>query len=438
MPTETIDTYLRGILSRPHPAATSKGFLREGLNVCFPGGQTKSRPGVRPFHGADCAGVISGMGWHVKSDNTRELLVAAGSAIQRVPEGGDPITLPLTNLPSTLQTRISPGRAKFLSISGGLNTTFISDGTNTNLVWDGVALARVGVDEGPTPDTTPVMGVGVVTPGIHKFVTTLDSGRHEGNPTTDPIEVTFGQGENATFTSPTALAIDDPSVLTWHLYGTITAPGEDFFHIASADIGVDIEFNLADVDLAASRPVEEFNNRLQPNKFVELCEHRGQLVAVTDDDLNLLRWSNLNKNYMVPEGWPLDWMTPIAHGDGDEISALVSFFEWLIVFKKNSTWAVTGVWPDTAAVPVLASGGGEHIGIGVQAPGAIFHLENEIIFASRDGMYVIERFASANGGVQAKRITGAIDDLYSAANFEFSADSFFDRKRRIFGMAGHG
>lgn len=201
---------------------------------------------------------------------------------------------------------------------------------------------------------------------------------------------------------------------------------------------MDIEFNLADGDLGVGRPAEEFNNRLQPEKFVELCEHRGQLVGVTADDLNILRWSNLNKKYMVPEGWPKDWITPVAHGDGDEIAAVVSFFEWLVVFKKNSTWAITGTWPDTQLMPVLASGGGEHIGIGCQAPGAIFHRENEIIFASRDAVYQIERYASASGGIQATRLSGPIDALYAAANFEFSADTFFDRKRRIFGVVGHG
>lgn len=446
MPSETFDGYLRGILSRPHPRATAQGFLREALNVCFQGGRAQSRPGVRPFHGANCAGNVKGMGWHVTAANERQLLAAAGTAIQRVPQGGDPITLGLTNLPTALQTRAAITTAHFLSLSGGLNLTIIFDGVNTNLVWTGNALHRMGLSVGLTPGV-PVAAAGNITPGTRKYVMTLDSGRHEGNPTPLGSErtVTTATGANKkyTFTSPTALAIDDPSVTQWRLWRTEDAKS-DYYFIGAADIGVSIEDNLADSTLVGGAAgdggllLEEINNALPEGPFVTLAEHRGQLVGVTASDLNLLRWSNLDPNYPVPEGWPSDWTTPIAHGDGDEIAAVVSFFEWLVVFKKQSTWAVTGTWPDTQVVPVLASGGGEHIGIGVQNEGAVFHLENEIIFASRDGFYVIERYASVTGGIQARRVSGAIDELYAAANFEFSADCAFDRKRRVFIQFSHG
>lgn len=441
MASETFDGYLRGILSRPHPRATAQGFLREALNVVFQGGRVKSRPGIRPFHGASLAGNIKGMGWHVTATGEQQKLAAAGSAIQRVPQGGDPITLALTNLPSTLQTRTEPSTAHFLSLSGGLNITIVFDGVNTNLVWTGTSLNRMGLAAGLTP-SVPVAAAGNITPGTRKYVMTLDSGRHEGNPTALGSERTVtiaagGGNKKETFTSPTALAIDDPSVTQWGLWRTEDAK-EDYFLIERADIGVSIEDNLTDATLAAGTALEEINNALPEGPFVTLCEHRGQLVGVTASDLNLLRWSNLDPSYPVPEGWPSDWTTPIAHGDGDEISAVVSFFEWLVVFKKNSTWAVTGTWPDTQVVPVLASGGGEHIGIGVQNEGAVFHLENEIIFASRDAFYVIERYASVTGGIQARRVSGAIDELYAAAHFEFSADCAFDRKRRVFISFTHG
>ena len=47
------------------------------------------------------------------------------------------------------------------------------------------------------------------------------------------------------------------------------------------------------------------------------------------------------------------------------VNALASFFEWLVVFKRLSTWAITGSL-DTGyqVVPVLAASAGKRIGIG--------------------------------------------------------------------------
>jgi hypothetical protein len=60
------------------------------------------------------------------------------------------------------------------------------------------------------------------------------------------------------------------------------------------------------------------------------------------------------------------------------------------------------------------------------------------MFASRDGIYKISRFASAAGGIEAERMSGAVDDLYAAAKFSLGATCFFDRNNRVFVFLGHG
>ena len=434
MPSESFDSYFRGMLQRKHPRAVHPGYVNEALNVAFIGGTPVSRPGIRPFTGVKFSGNVRGMGWHVDDTGFRELLVAAGAAFQRAVEGGDPVNLPLTNLPAVDQTRTEPERVNFLSLSGGAATTIIYDGVNQNLKWTGTALTKLGFVRGTTPPAPTIAGGGNIDAGTRDYVITFFSTLHEGDPSATPTSVTNAAGQQNTFASPVqGVDFDDPQISEWRLYRTRKG-AKDFFFVGSADIGLPITDNVADDDLDAGTPLEELRNTAPPAPFVAMCEHRGQVVGVTNDDLNIIRFSNFDEQYMVPEGWPADWVWPVAHGDGDEIRALVSFHEYIVVFKTNGAWALSGTWPDFQIVPVLAAGGGKRIGIGVNAPGSILQIENQVIFASRDGIYALER----GNGVEATRLSGPIDDLYAAARFSLGAATSFDRKRRLFVMWGHG
>lgn len=434
MPSESFDSYFRGILQRKHPRAVHPGYVNEALNVAFIGGTPVSRPGIRPFTGVKCTANVRGMKFHVDETGFQELLIATGASFQRAIEGGDPVDLPLTNLPVADQTRTEPERVNFLSLSGGTPTTLIYDGVNQNLKWTGQVLTKMGFVRGTTVPAPTIAGGGNIEAGTRDYVLTFFSGLHEGDPTAAPTTVSNTAGQKNTFASPVqGVDFDDPQISEWRLYRTIKG-GKDYFFVASADIGLPIEDNLTDDQVASSTPLEELKNTQPPAPFVAMCEHRGQVVGVTNDDLNIVRFSNFDEQYMVPEGWPADWIYPVAHGDGDEIRALVSFHEYIVVFKTNGAWAMSGTWPDMTIVPILAAGGGNRIGIGVNAPGSVLQIENQVMFVSRDGVYTLER----GGTVQAKRLTGPIDDLFAAAKFSLNAAASFDRKRRLFINWGHG
>lgn len=372
------------------------------------------------------------------------LLVAAGTLIQSCFEGGDPETLPLTNLPAVDQTRVEPDRVSFLSLSGGLETTFIYDGVNQNLKYDGTRLTKMGFVAAPNPDTESAHTPGSIPKGKRQIKITLSTEQHEGPPSPAflEVEVTVTTGQQYTIPSPVRGTgpneFDDPQVTTWSVYSTIQGGGTYRF-VDSADIDVDIVVNLTDTALEERDPLQQFVNEAPPAPAVALCEHRGQVVGVFTDDLNLLRFSYMDESYMVPEGWPEDYVQPVAHSDGDHITSLASMHEWLVAFKENATFAVAGEsFEEYKVVPILAAGGGKHIGIGCFAPGTVLQVENAIMFASRDGIYRISRFASAAGGIEAERLSGAIDDLYAAAKFSLGATCFFDRNRRVFVFLGHG
>ncbi len=449
------------MLQRKSPRARDAGYVDEALNVAHIGGTIIGRPGLRPFNGVAFNGPVRGMGWHIQPDGTRQLLVAAGPTIQRCVKGGDPVDCPLTSLPTTERTRTEVEKVHFLSLSGGTNTTFIYDGVNTNLKWDGKVLTKMGLPNGPTP-AVPVSQLGVppatpadesdstfnVDKGTRQYVITLLSPYHEGDISVVSRSVTSpGPGHKYTFASPVDGAddpannkYDDPQVTQWRLWRT-TAGGPDFFLVGTADIGSTITDNISDNRIRGGLLVEQLVNGPPVGPFVALVEHRGQLIGVTADDLSLLRFSNFDPEYEVPEGWPKNFVQPVAHGDGDDITALRSFNEWCMIFKENSTHALTGqTFTEYTVLPMLA--GGTRAGIGTSFPGSILQIENSIFFAARDGIYRVNRFETQRtltyGGVVATRMTTAIDDLYAAAKFSLGSATFFDRKRRVFVFLGHG
>lgn len=461
--TQAFSSYFRGILQRKAPRARDPGYVDEALNVAFIGGAIQGRPGMRPFNGVAFSGPIRGHGWHVAADGSRELLVAAGANLQRCVLGGDPIDMPLTGVPSEggANVRVDVQKVNFLSLSGGANVTFIYDGVNANLKWDGTNLSKMGVPGGsgdnngigksPTP-AVPTPAAGLITAGVRIYVQTLISGAsgHEGDcgdQLTQSRTVTATGNQQFTFASPVQFPLtpnpvlnqfDDPQVTKWRLYRTVAA-GAELRFIGEANITVSITDNVTDLVLAGENLVEQLVNGQPQAPIAALAEHRGQLVAAMSDDLSLLRFSNFDPDYMVPEGWPRNYVQPVAHGDGDTITALKSFTESCVVFKNNSTYAVVGdTFSEYTVQPLLA--GGSRIGIGCGFPGSILQIENAMFFAARDGIYRLDRFASAYGGrgLEAARMTAAIDDLYAAANFSLGSATFFDRKKRVFAFLSHG
>jgi len=439
MPKVSFDGYQRGMLQRPGPRAIPAGFVRGALNLVMVGGRSRSRPGIRPAHGAAFGGIIRGGGVHYRNDGTRDYLVAAGADIYRMPLLGDPVLLSLSGLPTTQQTRVDPTAGlRLLSLSGSDSTTFLFDGVNPNLKWNGTALSIMGLPTPAVPDAPAAAGGTSIGAGTRDYYQTTKSPVHESELSEATRVVQVGGG-GKTFNFPVnGVDFDDPQVTRWSLYRT-QAGGAIRYLVGTADLGVTITDNLTDEVLGVKTPAERLVNGSPPGKFIALVEHQSLVWGVDADDRSLVRFSYGTSEYIAPEAWPTERMLPIAHGDGDEITALVSFHEWLVVFKQLSTWAITGSLDvGYQVVPVLAASGGKRLGIGCIAADAVLHLENEIIFPSRDGFYLIERFASAAGGLNAKKLSDPIDGLFNCTNFALGAAAVYDRQKQVYIFFGHG
>ena len=445
MPKVGFDGYQRGMLLRKTPRAIPPGFVRGALNLVMVGGRVRSRPGLKPAHGAAFPSAVRGAGTHYRSDGTRDYLVASGAAIYRMPLYGDPVALSLAGLPSTEQTRVDPtAGCRFLSLSGADNTSFIFDGVNTNLKWNGTSLSKMGLPTPAVPDAPIAAGGTSIGAGARDYYQTTRSAVHESELSAATRVTQVGAG-GQTFNFPVnGVDFDDPQVTRWSLYRT-QAGKADRRLVATADLGVTITDNLTDELLTAGRLAEQLVNTPPDyaprtgSRFIALAEHQSLVWGVDQLDRSLVRYSHGTSQYIAPEGWPVERVIPVAHGDGDEITAIVSFHEWLVVFKQLSTWAITGGL-DTSyqVIPVLAATGGKRLGIGCIAADAILHLENEIIFASRDGFYLIERYASAQGGLNAKKLSDPIDLAYNCTNFALGASAIYDRSKQTYVFFGHG
>lgn len=401
-------------------------------------GRWRSRPGVRPFTAAASSGPIRGLHTHYRADGSRDFLAAAAANLERLPPYGDPVVLPLTSFPAAEQTRVDPtAGVRFLSVSGTNGLTFIYDGVNQNAKWDGAVLSRMGIKP-PTNPPAPTNIAGSVNPGVRNYVRTLWSPSHESEPS-GVVVVTQTSTGGKRFASPVqGVDFDDPYVSAWKLYAT-QAGGAQYFLVGKSDLGVNIDHTVADNALGGETPLEQLVNDPPPAAWVSLVEHKGLVFGVGADDRNIVRFCHATADYISPEGWPFGNTIPVSHGDGDEISVLVSFFDWLVVFKRRGTWAITGDLNNGFTVtPVLAAGGSLRTGIGCIAPGAVIHLENEVIFPARDGFYVIRRADTLTGGIEAHKVSDPIDELYACANFALGSAASYDRKRQVYFFWGHG
>jgi len=449
MPKVGFDGYQRGLLVRAGPRVVPRGFVRDAMNVVFPAGRVRSRPGLAPAHGAAFPNPIRGMGTHIRTDASRDYLIASGAALYRMPLYGDPILLSLAGLPSTENTRVDPtGGVRFLSLSGADSTTFIFDGVNPSLKWTGNSLSKMGLPTPTAPSAPTSIGGAAIGAGVRDYYRTLKTAFHESD-LSEGLSVTQGATGGKRFASPVNGVVppndyDDPQVTKWALYRSQSGFAKRYF-VGEADIGLPITDNLVDAVVSVdSALAESFVNRPPDTppfngKFITLVEHQSHVWGVDTYDRSLVRFSHGTDQYIAPEGWPEAQVIPIAHGDGDEITALASFFDWLVVFKQLSTWAIVGsLDAGYQVVPILAASGGKRLGIGCIAPDAILHLENQLIFPSRDGFYLLERFQGAQAGVAAKKLSDPIDRIFNCTNFALGAAALYDRSRQVHVFFGHG
>lgn len=407
-------------------------------------GMFHTRPGVVAINGVKCGSsgnrTVYGIDtWKTTTED--QLIIACGNTLQYLPAtGGDPVSLS-TNYPASgFTTTITGATTVFAHINGLM---YIVNGVDSNRKYNGTNLTRVG-NVAPTTLSAPSKSAGSLSltryyKATLVFSTLNGSAESEGTTSTT---VTYS-AEQGTFSAPSVPG-SDPQVDRWSLYGS--TDNLSFFRVNTSPVtlATSVIDNLADDALTVSTALDPANtNGVPPGNFQGIATHQGRLVGFLSNS-NTLYWSDLGLDtggvFAKPEAWPLVNTLEFPDTGGTKITAIASFYEWIIVFQQYGIWSVKGTLSDDATrtiAPVLVAP--DYRGLGVSTQGCVAVLDNRIVFAGKDGVYAIRRdLNTSQPDLSVEKLSESINDLYQQTDFTQGAVSCADRDNGRFIFIGKG
>lgn len=437
-----------GVYAQPsEPASLAPGFSRVAHNMTLRGGMPHTRPGRRKLNGAlfgDGARTMWGMEvWRATPDL---ILVASGTKLQSmIVSGGDPTDL-TTAYPSGFGARTG-GLTTMVQLGGRM---FIVNGIDENLKWNGTNLTRMG-QIAPTALAAPTKSAGALSGTFNyqaRLVSSAANGSTESEPTAT-LSVIYSS-QQGSFTAPT-VPNTDPQVDRWFLYRAAQG-GSTFFRVNSTAVtlATAVSDNITDDVLVAGHVAyaDSANGKSgadapPPGKFTVLTQHQGRLAGVIATAPNRLYFSDLGLDvagiFFKPESWPATNFIDFGDQGGTQMTAVVSFFDWLIVVQDFGVWSIEGDLANAATrtiAPILV--GPDKRGVGVSARGNIVAAENHLYFAAKDGEYRLVKDSTFNARVRPEKVSQHIDSLYQQIDFSQGGSALYDRDGRRFVLFGKG
>lgn len=416
-------------------------------NVVLDAGLPRPRPGVRRINTTlvgDGTRTVYGLGVWRDAVNGDLLLIASGSKLQTMPINGGAASDMTTSYPSGFRSSPTGARTIFTQLGGQV---YIVNGTDENVKYNGTDLTRMGI-VAPASLSAPTKSAGGIT-GTRQYIATLVSDtahKSAESAGTPALSVTYST-EQGSFSSP-SVPSSDPQVDRWNLYATPTTGGSTFFRVNTnpETLATAIVDNFSDIDLAASLSTLDPSAGVVPDgNFSLLTAHQGTLVGVTADDPNTLKWSGLGLDlggiFFQPESWPAVNTLPFGEQGGTKITALVSFFEWLLVFQDFGAWSIRGTLSDSSdrvVAPLLVAP--DNTGVGVSDQGNVASAENKVLFAAKDGIYQVSREIISGDvpDLSVLRVSDNVDALYKKIDFDKGGVSLYDRDERRYIFFGAG
>jgi hypothetical protein len=377
-----------------------------------------------------------------KTSTEDELIVVCGDKVQKLPiTGGDPVDLSTSYPASGFTTTRTGAVCQFVHINGML---YIVNGTDENVKYNGTALFRMGV-VAPTTLGAPSLAAGSIT-GTRLYKATLVSSSATGSVESEPTSVrsVIYAAEDGTFSAPTVPGTD-PQVTHWNLYGTAVG-GSAYFRINTTPVllASTIVDNLTDALVTAGTPIPTLGiNAVPPGKFKLLTAHQGRLVGVVPSS-NVLYWSDIGLDtaglYPKPENWAASNALKFPDSGGTSITAIVSFYEWVVVFQQFGVWSVRGDLTDTEdrrIAPLMVAA--DYSGLGVANQGCVVIMDNRVLFAAKDRVYEIVRDLNpSQPDLVIRPVSQDIDRLYQQLDFTQGAVSCPDRDNKRWIFVGKG
>src|SRR3990167_641009 len=420
---ELMQSAFLGLIDRPATSGLNPRFVKEALNVDWRGGVASRRLGVRRVNNTALSGTIrQGVYFARFHSGTTERFAAHGASISVVTREPTAIT---NSLPSDWAALTGGSPTYFQKLN---DLIFISNGIDNDTKYNGTVRQKWGISApGSAPTITEAAGsVSSVRRYVATFVNSATG--HEGPPSSQTEEKTL-DNENGTVVSPSAPT--DPQVDQWRAYAAIVVGGRPgiFYRIGTANIATNLTDNFSDANLKIRNILEEFVNDPPPGPFSLIAQHGGRILAVAASDKSIVYVSDHGGFFSKPESFPVLNYLPINYRGGDEITAIVSFDEYWLAFMKYSIWAVLGNWPDISMKAI--SYRPDNTSIGTIDQRAVVAFEREVIFPSHDGIYALAKGEGLSEGLfTTNKLSGIIDDFYSAIDLNQLMHASYDRSRR--------
>jgi hypothetical protein len=149
-----------------------------------------------------------------------------------------------------------------------------------------------------------------------------------------------------------------------------------------------------------------------------VAAHKNYLfMAHTSANPSRLHYSDV----LDVEDWPALYYIDISPNDGDYITGLLPYDDYLIITKQRSIWLLVGSAPSEFQVRRI------HSGIGCIAPRSLIRVDEYFMFVSSEGIYR----SDLSGPVM---VTGRLKETWADLNlrrlYQASAE-YFDNKVRV-------
>jgi hypothetical protein len=353
--------------------------------------------------------IKSGLGYYKESADP-EVIVSSGTSIAKINS-----TYGFTDIKTGLT-----GDGLFTDMHQFMNKLFMSNGTDVGQVYNGTAVHNIGYPI-PTSNCTAAQDAtaGGLEAKTYKYKVTYyyeDGESNECAATTSQLAVV---DESIALSSIPVSA--DSRVTARYIYRTI-GDGETYKLLTTLSDNTTTTYldSLADSSLGAD--IETDNNT--PPLYDFCVNHKGRLWFAIGTTL----WYS---KALHPEAVPLSYYWDIGKQDGDEITAIKVNLGSLVIFKKYSTWVISGDIPTgTTADMVLQQ---VNPTLGCINSNTIAHAGNDLLFLAPNlGVFRLHRIIlSTTDSMDAQSISDKITTTIANLNktyLELAAAESYNHK----------
>lgn len=254
--------------------------------------------------------------------------------------------------------------------------SIIVNGVDPNWQYDGTNAYELGIDAPVAAPTDGGAAAGAMAGGNYQWMYTfVDAYGNESNPSPASASIVVINGRIIN------IAVSaDPQVVDRNIYRTTVGPGGVYYFAGSAGDNTAVTYTDLLNDTGLGTEVDYDNDK--PPIFRYVATHKNRLFGV--DAVVLCRlW--ISKEFQ-PGQAPLLNFIDISPDDGDIITGIVSFFDQLVIFKRNSIYVLSGNTENEFAIQRAATDSR----IGCVAFRTAKVVDNRLFFLSERGVYAFD------------------------------------------------